>query len=219
MLSFLHRKVFLGLIAGALALCASVAPAGQMSLLGAGKAGLSTTTFNPSDKRSTVTLSNGNLTMATSGGTGGVRSIASHSTGKYYFEATRIATFGDTVGIATSSWTEQFTIGSSAGSGEWGYRSDGSINNNGAIIATYATYAVNDVIGVAVDITNLRVYWRKNGTWQNSADPVAGTGGNTITSGLTWFAAAMAGSAGNGWTANFGASAYQSTAPTGYSNW
>ena len=32
-----------------------------------------------------------------------------------------------------------------------------------------------DIIGCALDMDNGKVWWSKNGTWQNSGDPAAGT--------------------------------------------
>jgi len=39
-----------------------------------------------------------------------------------------------------------------------------------------ATYTTGDTIGVAVDLDNKRMFFSKNGTWQNSGDPVGGAG-------------------------------------------
>ena len=39
----------------------------------------------------------------------------------------------------------------------------------------------NDIIGIAMDLDNNKLYFAKNGTWMNSADPSAGTGGINIT--------------------------------------
>lgn len=45
-------------------------------------------------------------------------------------------------------------------------------NNSGG---TVGTYAVNDVFGVAVEIATGKFWFSRNGVWQNSGDPVAGT--------------------------------------------
>jgi hypothetical protein len=46
---------------------------------------------------------------------------------------------------------------------------------------TYATYGANyeagDIIGVAVDLDNNKLYFSKNGTYQNSGDPTSGSTG------------------------------------------
>src|SRR3979490_3381139 len=70
---------------------------GSMMLTGVGPppaAGGATTTWNPLDKSANFTLWNGKLTVPDAVGGGvfnSLRAIASHSTGKYYFEL--LATF------------------------------------------------------------------------------------------------------------------------------
>ncbi len=39
------------------------------------------------------------------------------------------------------------------------------------------SYTTNDIIGVALDMDNSKVYFSKNGTWQNSGDPTSGATG------------------------------------------
>ena len=39
------------------------------------------------------------------------------------------------------------------------------------------TYAANDIISVALDLDNNKLYFAKNGTWQNSGDPTSGATG------------------------------------------
>jgi hypothetical protein len=56
----------------------------------------------------------------------------------------------------------------------YAYRNDGQKENNG--ISSYGnSYTVNDIIGVAFDTENQKLFFAKNGTWQNSGDPAAGT--------------------------------------------
>ena len=43
------------------------------------------------------------------------------------------------------------------------------------------TYTDGDIVSVALDLDNNRVYYAKNGTWQNSQDPTDGTNALTIT--------------------------------------
>jgi len=99
--------------------------------------------------------------------TGGV------SAGKYYWEFT-CTTVGTsfTVGIAQVDPLGQ--VGSTATS--WGYVSTGNKITNNATAGYGATYTTGDVIGVALDMDNGKIYFYKNGTIQNSGDPGAGTG-------------------------------------------
>lgn len=81
-----------------------------------------------------------------------------------------------------------------------------------------------DVITVAFDKTNGLAYFAKNGTWLNGANPSAGTGGVAITFSANVLAAVGVYVANTGEgpitvTANFGASAFTASLPTGYSAW
>ena len=40
----------------------------------------------------------------------------------------------------------------------------------------YDSFTTNDIIGLAVDMENLKIYWHKNGTYQNSKDPASNVG-------------------------------------------
>jgi hypothetical protein len=64
------------------------------------------------------------------------------------------------------------------GYGYWG--EDGAVRNNNSNIATYSTFTTNDIISVALDMDNNKLYFAKNGTWQNSANPSSGTNGISI---------------------------------------
>ena len=50
-----------------------------------------------------------------------------------------------------------------------------------------ATYAANDIIGVALDATNSKLYFSKNGSWQFSGDPSNNSGGISIAANLNYF--------------------------------
>ena len=39
------------------------------------------------------------------------------------------------------------------------------------------SYTLNDIIGVAMDLDNNKLYFSKNGVWQNSGDPTSGSTG------------------------------------------
>jgi len=75
--------------------------------------------------------------------------------------------------------------------------------------------------GIAFDADNGRLFFRRNGSWANAGDPVAGT--NAAFTGLTsgpYYP--MVGDGTSGvvtvvFIANFGASTFSSAAPTGYS--
>jgi hypothetical protein len=70
------------------------------------------------------------------------------------------------------------------------YGSNGTTWNNNSSSAYGNSYTDNDIIGIAMDLDNSKLYFSKNGTWQNSGDPTSGatgTGAISITSGETYF--------------------------------
>jgi hypothetical protein len=178
-------------------------------------------TLNPSDKDAAVTLSGGNLTasIAPTGGYNDVRATTAKTSGKWYFEilVNSVSSVEPGVGLANGTASLSNFLGADANS--VGYYSSGFVGFNGASVGwSGSTYTALDRIGVAMDIGNNRVYFAKNNTWQNSADPAAGTG--SITAALTNFFATL--SAGNGtgtanMTACFTAASQSFSPPSGYS--
>ena len=69
--------------------------------------------------------------------------------------------------------------------------STGAINYpSGQAISTGVTAVDNDIISVALDAGGGLVYFAKNGTWLNSADPAAGSNGADVT-GQGWWTAGV----------------------------
>jgi hypothetical protein len=128
------------------------------------------------------TFSEGNLRMVTVNanpswsfnlGTIGV------STGKWYWETKSISGSSIMLGISSLfSTSASDQLGESTN--QYSYNDGGNIRNNGITLASYSSYTTNDIIGIALDATNSKLYVSKNGTFQNSADPSAGTGGISI---------------------------------------
>lgn len=191
------------------------------ALRGAAAVASANTTWNPSDKNASVTLSNGNLTATTSS-SGSVRSIASHSSGKYYCENVITHSANSSFGIATSGYSLSGYIGSTANA--VGCLTDGRVFLNNVNVTTLTAVANGTTWSLAIDLDNKRAWWRRNaGNWNDnvSADPATNTLGVDI-SGLNaglyfviWDgetntdAAAM----------NFGATAYAQSVPSGFGNW
>lgn len=61
----------------------------------------------------------------------------------------------------------------------WGYFSTGVVyyTNSDTNSSFGNSYTTGDIIGVALDLDNLKLYFSKNGTWQNSGDPTSGATG------------------------------------------
>lgn len=142
----------------------------------------STLTLNPADMyASGVTLSNGNKTVAFDSTIGGsVRGTIGRSSGKWYFEVriTGIETgsggYTPGIGVAPST-TGLYHPWNQGGPGElllYSYTSNVSaILYGNAQRFAYGTYAwLNDVIGVAMDLTSRTMKFYKNGIAFNSFD-------------------------------------------------
>ncbi|CAB4195861.1 hypothetical protein UFOVP1299_39 [uncultured Caudovirales phage] len=194
----------------------------------AAAAAVTPTTLDPSAKGSDVTLSGGNLLWSGTGGGGGsgVRSIASHSTGRYYFEYKYTAgTSNHTgVGLANSSW--DYSVNTYVGAtGSCGVGLVIGTLSKYAITGTCSSTAAIDVwLGVAVDLDAKKIWFRNitsAETWNGtSADPSAGTGALDFVLTGPYFAAASeyAGGGTQSGTLNFGASAFVGAVPSGFSS-
>ena len=115
------------------------------------------------------------------------------SKGKYYCEMKLVsstAAHQTRFGIAyessngTADWLGKRAVG-------WSLRQDGTpTNNNSTISGTFASYTAGDIVSMAVDLDNSKLYFRKNNdAWMNSGDPTSGstgTGAISITAGETY---------------------------------
>ena len=145
----------------------------------------------PSDDNA-PTLSEGNCKVATSdnGSYGGLSTIGV-SAGKWYAEFKYITASADVRAVvAVARDLDPFnTSDDSLGqdSKSLSYRSvDGNSYNNNSTASYGDTWAANDIIGIALDLDNSKVYFSKNGTWQNSGDPTSGaTGTGALTASLS----------------------------------
>ena len=106
-----------------------------------------------------------------------------------------------TLGMTTGKWYAEFKQGSGGSDSMYGisstqatstsaelgnypndygyYQADGKVWSNNSYVANPygATWSAGDIIGVAVDLDNNKLYFSKNGTWQNSGDPTSGSTG------------------------------------------
>ena len=167
---------------------------------------------------SSSTFSNGNLTTTT-----GYTSYAPNystlaaSSGKYYCEVKKTAGSAARIGIMSRLPIDS-GANSSPGNNAYsvGYFHDGNYYINGSATSYGDSYANGDIIGIAMDLDNNRLFFSKNGTWQNSSDPTSSTGAITIPtsySGFYHFAVSDQhdGSTG-GFTFNFGNGYFATTA-------
>jgi len=150
-------------------------------------------TYNPLSNLSGIpTLSEGNTKMLSDGGDAAVFGTFGVSNGKWYWELK--GTESDQSSV--QKWTPG-VIGSddhtAYSNRDGGYAPKatalylGNSNvyqNNSSVSSAYFTATQNDIIGVAFDADNNKIYWHKNGTYGNSGDPTSGatgTGGISTT--------------------------------------
>jgi hypothetical protein len=179
-------------------------------------------TLNPLDEPSTYAAAgssaNGNLDFSVSNDAAMGATFAV-SSGKWYWEMTVVS--GHTAGantawaaIASSTPSSVNKLPYQSGSGGRSYATTGLKFNENTSSSYGNTYTNGDVIGCALDLDNGKVYWSKNGTFQASGDPVAGT--NAAFTGLTGTWLPVASSNTPLTSFNFGQRAFAYTAPSGF---
>lgn len=150
-------------------------------------------------------------------------SLGIHEGEKKYFEY--VAAAGTSMGVGVAN-EELYSIGAAAdeantSAGVWVYLADGNKRTASTSTAYGSTYTTSDVIGVAIDatsITAIKIWFHKNGTWQASGDPVAGTNAayTNIAGPLLAIIKGYNNSAAGGSYINFGQRPFAHTPPTGY---
>ena len=184
-----------------------------------------TTVDNPSNNFSVInsivrttdgTYSNGNNTFTQSQNAwhSGFGTIAMEKgAGKYYIEFKGLS--GTKFGFGISDFKnagvfdrsqrgENRYVGEYANS--YGYHYGGTFYYSGSSTSSgYDSFTSSNVIGMAVDMENMKIYFAKDGTWQNSSNPSSGSGGYTIVDPLNCYfptisveAASASMNAGNG---------------------
>jgi hypothetical protein len=134
--------------------------------------------LNP--QSSGLTIANGNLSI-TSNASSAWRSIPitlGVSSGKWYWE-TKVTNFsvGLHIGMMDYEQVPQTNTYAYQFSRAYMYKDDGDKANNGVNTAYGDSFTAGDIIGVAMDLDNNKIYWSKNGTWQNGGDPTSGATG------------------------------------------
>jgi hypothetical protein len=129
------------------------------------------------------TLTNGNLSWdATPSSYGHNAATFGVSAGKWYWEH-KPANACASIGITDFDWEMQKrgAIIYAASGQSYSYEGNGYVSHNsyGDMSSSYASYTT-EVIGVALDLTNNKLYFSKSGVWNNSADPANNTNGLAI---------------------------------------
>jgi len=183
------------------------------------------------DAPTNFTLSNGDLTVTMDVAPWrGIIATAGWSTGKYYWEVTVgnqaniLSSYSQSIGICLTTHTKTSFMGSLNGFGYAGHPV--LINNTGDIfrqntqndpIGPFTTYIEDDILGFALDMDNNKLFLHLNGVYQNSGNPVAGTGAiyDSIPAG-TWYPSCSLIAVASVVTYNFGAAGPSYSIPTGY---
>jgi len=140
-------------------------------------------TFNALEKHSATALSEGNLVSTSANAndwecTGSTMHVSS---GKWYCEVLMTGATGTLdliIGVARSQ-SFKFLAGTTfyTPSSNFGYyASVGDVYSGGSLTGDFnVTYGVGDIIGIAIDMDNLAVYFAKNNTYINSGNPASGS--------------------------------------------
>ena len=173
--------------------------------------------LNPIDPVTTSTFSEGNLKYTNSTNNRAGFGTPLPSAGKWYWELVWTTNGGSSsppVGICAINYDQ-------TANGRLAYRPNGNkMDQAGTETAYGSTWTVNDVIGVAVDLDSGKIWFAKNGTWQNSGDPAAGTNAafttvlSAITNPVKPFIQVNV--AGDVLVINFGQRPFTYTPPTGF---
>jgi hypothetical protein len=163
-------------------------------------------TLNPLAVKN-ASAANGNLDGTVNGGEPNyILGTISVSSGKWYWEW--VPTANLVYSMAGITKADSSTIGWQTAN-SWAYYYNGSKYTNNTSTSYGATFALNDVIGVALDMDAGTVTFYKNGVSQ-------GTAFSSLTGPMVpYFGSAGAG-ANAGFTANFGQRPFAYTAPSGF---
>jgi hypothetical protein len=154
-------------------------------------------TWNPLDNHfAASTFSEGNLAL-TSGSSNETYNTSTFglTAGKWYAELKHnggsATPYRQLFGITQNPTDATGQYLGSDNDDSWGYYdNDGKVyHNNSDSVASYDTWTANDIIGLALDLDNNRLYFAKNGTWQGSSDPTDGTNAISIDANYTYFIA------------------------------
>jgi len=181
--------------------------------------------LNPLYLGSLQTLSQGNLTSAKTTGTSisDVWGTFGITEGKWYFECYVSALAGSLyIGIGQGGGIGEPRDDLAVSPTSYSYENGGN-KRYGSTSSSYGdTYTVGDVVGCAIDMDDGKIWWSKNGTWQASGDPSAGTNAaftDLLTKGsdaFLSFSSTNGASNSNTLSWNFGQRPFAYTPPSGF---
>ena len=128
--------------------------------------------LNPLDNRGTPgTLSEGNLKMAFSATNDNVTGTQGISSGKWYWEAHIVDKSDTYIGVQDSAISATGYTASAVAlwSGSYIYENNSDTGDRSV------SYDNGDVVGIAFDADNKKIWWSKNGQWYSADDSSANT--------------------------------------------
>jgi hypothetical protein len=149
-------------------------------------------TMNSLIPNSNITYSQGNLrTQQDSYGNNRISlSTIAVSAGKWYVEH-KISQHQDATHTGIVAADSVYSTSNSLAQMEnaYAYKNDGNVQeyDQSNIDTGEATYTAGDIIGIALDMDNNKLYFHKNGTYLNSGDPAGNSNGYSITSGKEYY--------------------------------
>ena len=173
-----------------------------------------------------LTISDGNLRTSASGTTNAIEAVGTiaATTGKYYAEFTlnaapQLSNQYPAIGIIGIDLN--ITGGNNLGNSSFfGFLPNGNKLSGGSSASYGDTYGNGDIIGIALDLDNQKIYFSKNGTYQASGDPAAGSNAafTNLVAGTEYrFCVSHAGSSATDVSMNAGQLPFNTAAPTGFS--
>ena len=182
--------------------------------------------LNPLDSGSSTLSINGNLTYSNAAASHlGIRgSIAIPASGAFYMECVTGSTTNNTsavaFGLGASTVSLTATLSAQANLYQLWAALGGYIYNGATVISSsLGAFSAGDVMQIAVDVTNTKMWLGKNNVWYNNS---GGTTGNPSTGANPTFTTSMVGlfpttgAYANSVNANFGQQPFAYTAPTGF---
>jgi hypothetical protein len=145
-----------------------------------------------------TSTANGNTTLTSYGDNnwGTLLSTIGASSGKYYCEA-KLSALGSyarpgicDMSVDNQNTTSSWFLGQTSSSAQYSYNSGNGNQYTNAGDSSYGnTFTTGDIIGIAMDLDNSKLYFHKNGVYQNSGVPTSGstgTGAISITADKTY---------------------------------
>ena len=170
-------------------------------------------TFNPLIPNSNITYSQGNLDVQSDsqGDNRIALSTIAVSNGKWYVEM-KCVQHQDATHYGIVATDSAYSNSNSLAQMEnaYAYKNDGNVQeyNQSNIDTGEATFTTGDIIGIALDMDNNKIYFHKNGTYINSGDPAGNSNGYSITANKEYYFARAQNYATGKTSANFGSPSF-----------